>query len=502
MDPISDDLLFDLMQINSESQAIIYHDKDLVVNYDELNKIILKKIYYLLDNNIQPGSNTVLKVKDPWIDLQNFLALTYIGSGVYCPLGNSELEKDIVRCIGADFTISDSLDFAWTENIINADITYYSDSVSNFDRYKKCCDLYNLDRPLIIQSTSGTTGRPKIFKIIRKDVLSRRMRYFDAVGIKPGDLFFSLTPMRFSAARWRIYYNLTAGGRVLFINEKTEIKEVIRLINFYRVSHLFCVALHLENLCRYAELNHYNADRPLFPYLKSIEATSSLISSVLRERVMVLLTKNLIITYATTEVGHITSTRKSGNNNLSLNDVGAEVKEVNVGIYDKFNATLPDESIGRIGISISGFRFDGYCSFNDTANKRDSSDIFFPGDLGYISKNKNLIFQGREDDMMIFNGINIYPYEIESALKSLPEVYDAVAFPLPSTVHYQIPCAAVILKINVDDFNVLLSRCRDLIGARAPQYLFFVKDFPRNQTGKVLRKELQKIVINSFYKKK
>ncbi|NTW56879.1 MAG: long-chain fatty acid--CoA ligase [Chlorobiaceae bacterium] len=501
MDPVSDDLLFDLGQIKSGSQAIIYHDKDLVVNYDELNRVILNKICYLLDNNILPGSNTVLKVKDPWIDLQNYLALTYIGSGVYCPLGNSEIEKDVVRCIDAEFTISDSLDFIWTKYFIDSDTVCSEENNKRYDELSRSVDSQTLSLVWFIRSSSGTTGKSKIFKLSRKDLLSRRRRYYDAVRIQPGDLFYSFTPTRFGAARQRVYYSLTAGAAVLFIDEGANLVEIIRLINYYKVTHLYCVPMHLEVLCKHAENNKHQDI--LFPYVKSLETTSSLVSPLLREKVVKLLTPNFIIAYSVSELGHISSTRKSKMSDLLINDIGFPVCGVDVSIYDNSNNKLQDGLVGRIGVSVNDDVFNGYFDKSKDNDKDGcgSKGIFFPGDLAYISKNNNIIFQGREDDLMIFNGINIYPYEIESALKSLPEVSDAVAFPLPSTVHCQVPCAAVILKTNVD-FNVLLSKCRGLIGARSPQYLFFVKNFPKNQMGKVLRTELQKIAIDCFSNKK
>lgn len=500
MNSISDSLLFDLRQIKSFSPAIIYHDKNLRADFNELNKIILNKICYLLDNNILPGSNVVLRVRDPWVDLQYFLALTYIGVGVYCPLGNSESEKEVVRCIGAESTVSDSFDFEVTKFIIDSGGLCSVGMNKSFEEIENKYDLQNHLFTWLIRSSSGTTGVPKIFKLYRTDLLSRRQRYYDAVGIQSGDLFYSLTPTRFGAARQRIYYSLTAGAAVLFINEGTDLSEIIKLINSYKVTHLYCVPIHLEALCKYAENNKHSMGL-LFPYLKSLETTSSLVSPVLREKVIKLLTPNFVIAYSVSEIGHITSTRKSEISDFSVNDIGSPVYGVDVGIYNASNIKLKNDMVGRIGVQLSDGCFNGYFNTSDSEEGKNINNVFFPGDLGYISKNNNIIFKGREDDMMIYNGINIYPYEIELALKSLTEVIDAVAFPLPSKIHYQIPCAAVILD-KKSDADYLISKCSQLIGPRSPRLIFFLNEFPRNHMGKVLRKELQRLAVEHMQSRK
>jgi acyl-CoA synthetase (AMP-forming)/AMP-acid ligase II len=90
------------------------------------------------------------------------------------------------------------------------------------------------------------------------------------------------------------------------------------------------------------------------------------------------------------------------------------------------------------------------------------------------------------------NGINIFPGAIEDALEAHPDVEEAVAYPIKSRVHGEIPVAAVVLKADAErrDPSHLLEYCRSSLGVRSPRRIVCVDSIPRNQAGKPLRREL------------
>jgi acyl-CoA synthetase (AMP-forming)/AMP-acid ligase II len=93
---------------------------------------------------------------------------------------------------------------------------------------------------------------------------------------------------------------------------------------------------------------------------------------------------------------------------------------------------------------------------------------------------------------MILDGVNVFPSAIEDALESLPGVLEAVAFPIKSRVHGEIPAAAVVLsgRAAAEEISGILSYCQQLLGIRAPRQIRVVSTIPRNAAGKPLRREL------------
>jgi acyl-coenzyme A synthetase/AMP-(fatty) acid ligase len=126
------------------------------------------------------------------------------------------------------------------------------------------------------------------------------------------------------------------------------------------------------------------------------------------------------------------------------------------------------------------------------ASKRHFVDGWFvPGDLASMDANGILRVHGRKDDMMIMNGINIFPAEIERVLESHPAVGAAAALPLASTMHGQIPVAAVELREGHACTSAeLVAFARAALGVRTPRWIEILPALPRNALGKVVRREL------------
>jgi acyl-coenzyme A synthetase/AMP-(fatty) acid ligase len=111
--------------------------------------------------------------------------------------------------------------------------------------------------------------------------------------------------------------------------------------------------------------------------------------------------------------------------------------------------------------------------------------------MGTITRDGILRYLGRKDDMMMLNGINIFPAEIERTLEEHPAVKHAAAFPLASPVFGDIPAAAVELNGTAPvDEPALIAYSRERLGARAPRSIVIVDALPRNAAGKVVKREL------------
>jgi len=111
--------------------------------------------------------------------------------------------------------------------------------------------------------------------------------------------------------------------------------------------------------------------------------------------------------------------------------------------------------------------------------------------MACMTNEGQLIVQGRKDDMMIMNSINIYPAEIERAFEAHPEISAAAAFPIKSRVHGDIPAAAVELKKGSTlTETALMQYARNQLGIRYPRKVVILKDMPRNSAGKILKNEI------------
>jgi len=149
---------------------------------------------------------------------------------------------------------------------------------------------------------------------------------------------------------------------------------------------------------------------------------------------------------------------------------------------------LPAGEVGHIRIRSPGM-IDGYVDDPAATARAFRAGWFYPGDLGSLTPDGVLVFHDRADDMMILGGINIFPREIELALEQHPAVLEAQAFPLPHPVHQDIPAAAVVLRGEATEPE-LIAFCRERLGEQAPKMAVIVEKLPDQTRGKVLKRAL------------
>lgn len=224
-----------------------------------------------------------------------------------------------------------------------------------------------------------------------------------------------------------------------------------------------------------------------------------MITEAVRTRVQETITDRLFIDYGTNEFGEI-SIAKPDDISQHPGTVGRVYEEVELSIVDDNGNPCQRGEVGNILIKVEGM-MNGYIKDDEATKKTFRKEGYYPGDLGRLTEDGNLIFEGRRDDMMIYQGVNIYPREIESTLESHPKIMEAAAFPLYTESEENIPYAVVKKSSPVNE-KELLRWCASELGWRTPQRIFFIKELPRNKAGKVLKKVIAQQVIKLISKQK
>lgn len=132
----------------------------------------------------------------------------------------------------------------------------------------------------------------------------------------------------------------------------------------------------------------------------------------------------------------------------------------------------------------------------ETAAAFTPSGYFRTGDIGRFDGDGHLYITGRLKEMMIVGGENVFPREIEEALNLHPAVGASGVIGITDPVRGELPAAFVELKEGHQaDEKELLAWCRErLAGYKVPRSIFIVPALPRNPTGKIVRRELKKLL--------
>jgi fatty-acyl-CoA synthase len=114
------------------------------------------------------------------------------------------------------------------------------------------------------------------------------------------------------------------------------------------------------------------------------------------------------------------------------------------------------------------------------------------GDIGWFDRDGRLFVAGREDDMLIVGGENVYPIVVERALEEHPDIVEAAVTGRPDRVLGQVPVAHVVLREAAATTTGLQAWCRRRLAAfQVPRRIVVHARLPRNETGKVVKKALE-----------
>jgi long-chain acyl-CoA synthetase len=173
--------------------------------------------------------------------------------------------------------------------------------------------------------------------------------------------------------------------------------------------------------------------------------------------------------------------------------VGLPVPDVEIAAFDDAGARLGAEAIGEICVRGPNV-MKGYWGLPEATAESFFGDWVRTGDLGYVDADGYVFLVDRKKDMIIVNGMNVYPRMVEEVLYRLPGVAEAAVVGEPHESHGEIPVAHVVVAEGASlDAATVRAWCREHLGQHeVPRRVQFRSALPRNAAGKVLKRELRR----------
>lgn len=192
--------------------------------------------------------------------------------------------------------------------------------------------------------------------------------------------------------------------------------------------------------------------------------------------------------YNATEAGMI-ATATPADLRTAPDTAGRPAEGTEIRILDQQFTEVPTGEVGTIYVR-NDSQFDGYTS---GAAKDFHAGFMSSGDVGYLDENGRLFVVGRDDEMIVSGGENIYPIEVEKTLATHPDVAEAAVIGVDDQQYGQRLAAFVVLKPGVSATRETLKQhVRDnLANYKVPRDIAVLDELPRGITGKILRTELQ-----------
>jgi long-chain acyl-CoA synthetase len=173
--------------------------------------------------------------------------------------------------------------------------------------------------------------------------------------------------------------------------------------------------------------------------------------------------------------------------------VGLPVPDVEIAAFDDAGLRLGPEAIGEICVRGPNV-MKGYWGLPEATAESFFGEWVRTGDLGYVDAEGYVFLVDRKKDMIIVNGMNVYPRMIEEVLYRLPGVAEAAVVGEPHESHGEIPVAHVVPAEGAGlDAAAVRAWCRDHLGTHeVPRRVLFRSTLPKNAAGKVLKRELRR----------
>jgi fatty-acyl-CoA synthase len=279
-------------------------------------------------------------------------------------------------------------------------------------------------------------------------------------------------------------------GSTLVLRRKFKPPLVLEDIEKHKVTAMIVVPVMLSRILDAVEKMD---KKPDLSSLKIVFVSGSALGADLAERGLKDLGPVIYNMYGSTEIAFATIAEpKHLEHNSST--VGPVVKGVKVKIYDDNGKELPQGEVGRIFVG-NAFPFEGYTG---GGKKQIIDGLLSSGDVGYFDEDGLLFISGRDDEMIVSGGENVFPAEVEDLITGHPDVVEATAIGVEDKEWGHRLRAFVVKKDGADlDEDTVKHYVRDhLARYKVPREVVFLDELPRNPTGKILKRELREMDVD------
>jgi acyl-CoA synthetase (AMP-forming)/AMP-acid ligase II len=335
----------------------------------------------------------------------------------------------------------------------------------------------------VVILTSGTTGTPKGAQRKQPESLDPAAALFSKIPLKAGERTMIAAPMFHS---WGFaHFTLGMGlGSTLVLRRKFDPEDTLSATAQHECTALVVVPVMLQ---RILELAPETIDKYDLSALRVIAASGSALPGELAVKVMDRFGDVLYNLYGSTEVAWATIATPE-DLRAAPGTAGRPPRGTIVKLVDEEGDEVRQGETGRIFVG-NEMAFDGYTG---GGGKQSLGGLLSSGDVGHFDSGGRLFIDGRDDEMIVSGGENVFPREVEDLLADHDAVDEVAVIGVDDEQFGQRLKAFVVVTrgASVDPDELKDHVKANLARYKVPREIEFLDELPRNATGKVLKREL------------
>lgn len=342
---------------------------------------------------------------------------------------------------------------------------------------------------VMIQYTSGTTGRPKGAVLNHRGLTNNGQHCLQHMGVEPGDVILTVMPLFHTAGSVLCVLGAVANRATQVLVPVFEPGHVLDVIERHGVSVLLAVPTMLMALLEHSTLPSRDVSR-----VRVVGSGGATVPAPLVEQLEQAFGADVVVVMGQTETSPVSAMTLPGDSRDDrANSIGTAMPGVELKIVDPVTGGTVD--LRQTGeYCIRGYNvMDGYFGMAaQTAEAIDADGWFHSGDLCSMDERGYCRIEGRLKDMIIRGGENIYPREIEDRLLRHPAVREVAVIGLPDD-HWGETVAAFVRPAPDKDPQLadLRSWVRSSLAPhKTPERWFRMDCFPLTASGKIQKFKL------------
>jgi acyl-CoA synthetase (AMP-forming)/AMP-acid ligase II len=339
------------------------------------------------------------------------------------------------------------------------------------------------DNPRFVILTSGTTGTPKGAQRSSPDGLLAMAALIDKIPYRARDTMMIAAPLFHSWGFFHFVMSLPTASTMV-LRRRFDEEETLRAVQDYRADVLAVVPVMLQRILRLPEetLDAYDLSS-----LRITSASGSALPGELATEWMDRFGDNVYNLYGSTEVAYATVATPE-DLRAAPGTAGKPPRGTVVRLFDEAGNEVPRGEVGRIFVG-NEMSFEGYTG---GGGKEAIEGLLSSGDVGHIDAAGRLFIDGRDDEMIVSGGENVFPREVEDLLADHEGVVEVAVIGVEDAEFGQRLKAFVVTageaEVSAEDLKAHVKA--NLAAYKAPREFEFLDELPRNATGKILKREL------------
>ena len=474
-----------------ETQTLSY-----AIFHEQVNKLA----HALIDSGLKTGDRVAVQAAKSNTQLALYVATIKAG-GVYLPLNTSytahELEYFISNAQARLVVVDEKAKQAVTPiaeaqgaNLLtlNADESGTLPKLAEQQAAQFEAVARGSEDLAAILYTSGTTGRSKGAQLCHRNLHSNTEVLRDFWQFKEDDVLLHMLPIYHTHGLF-VACNLLAmvGGSMIFL-PKFDADKALSFLP--QATTMMGVPTFYTRL-----LNEERFTREASQHMRLFISGSAPLLAETHKSFAARTGKKILERYGMTETNMSTSNPYDGERIAGT--VGVPLPGVELRIADaKTGKSVPDGEIGIIELKGDNV-FTGYWQMPEKTEESFRDDGFFiTGDMARIDEHGYVVIVGRDKDLIISGGLNVYPKEIESMVDELEGVTESAVIGVPHPDFGEAVVAVIVAADKtLNEESVMEFLANKIAKFKQPKAVFFVEALPRNTMGKV-----QKVTLRAEHK--